>query len=80
MNINLDMVLVIQSILCGHAHLKLKLMNISFLSLSAKKKKVFILLYGSQRNNSKSLNQDILKNLMSYLKASTRCDRPLFKL
>ena len=30
MNINLDMVLVIQSILCVHAELKLKLKNISF--------------------------------------------------
>ena len=30
MNINLDMVLVLQSILCVHAELKLKLKNISF--------------------------------------------------
>ena len=48
----------------------------NFLSLSAKNQ-VFILLYGSQTSNSKTLNQEILKNVISYLKASTRFDRPL---
>ena len=34
----------------------------NFLSLSAKNQ-VYILLYGSQRNNSKSINHKILKNV-----------------
>ena len=41
------------------------------------KNQVLILLYGSQNNNSESLNQEILKNVISYLKATTRFDRPL---
>ena len=48
----------------------------NFLSLSAKKQ-ILILLYDSQTNNSESLNQEILKNVISYLKATTRFDRPL---
>ena len=48
----------------------------NFLSLSAKNQ-VLILLYGSQTNNSEILNQKILKNVMSYLKAATRFYRPL---
>ena len=100
MNINLDMVLVILSILCVNAELKLKLLNISccvvnftvlkdlnflkilrklnqiFLKLSAKNQ-VFISLCGSQTCNSESLNQEILKNVISYLKATTRFDRLL---
>ena len=43
----------------------------SFLSLSAKNQ-VLILLYGSRTNNSENL-----KNVISYLKATTRFDRPL---
>ena len=99
MNINFDMVLAIQSILCVHAELKLKLLNISScisiftllkdynflkilrkltqtLSLSAKNQ-VYILLHGSQPNNSESLNHEILKNVKCYLKATTHFDGPL---
>ena len=47
-----------------------------FLSLSAKNQ-VLILLYGSQTSNSESLNHKILRNVISYLKATTRFDRPL---
>ena len=48
----------------------------NFLSLSAKNQ-VLILLYGSRTNNSANLNQEILKNAISYLKATTRFDKPL---
>ena len=41
MNINLDMVLVIQSILCVHAELKLKLKNVSFSAVNFKVLKDF---------------------------------------
>ena len=41
----------------------------NFVSLSAKNE-VLILLYVS-RTNSENLNQDILKNVISYLKATT---------
>ena len=95
MNMNLDMVLVMLSILCVHAELKLKLESISscvvnftvlkdynflkvepnFLSLSAKNQ-ILILFYGSQ-TNSQNPNQEILKNVIFYLKATTRFDRPL---
>ena len=46
------------------------------LSLSIKNQ-VFILLYGSQASNSKSLYQEILKIVIPYLKAITRFDRPV---
>ena len=36
--------------------------------------------YGSQTNNSESLNKEILKNFICYLKASTRFGRPLLKI
>ena len=68
---------------------RLKVLNISsyvanftdkvepnFISLSATNQ-VLILLYGSQTNNPDSLNQEILKYVISYLKATTRFDRPL---
>ena len=48
----------------------------NFLSVSAKNQ-VLILFYGSQTNNSKSPNQEIIKNVISYFKATTRFDRPL---
>ena len=48
----------------------------NFLSLSAKNQ-VYILLYGSQTKNSKSLNHEILKNVIFYLKTTTRIDGPL---
>ena len=47
----------------------------NFLSLSAKNQ-VIILLYGSW-NNSEDLNQEIFKNVISYLKATTCFDRSL---
>ena len=37
----------------------------------------FLLLYGYQTNNSESRNQEILKNLISYLEPTTRVGRPL---
>ena len=48
----------------------------NFLSLSAKNQ-VLILLYGSRTNNSESLNQEILKNVISYLKATSCFERSL---
>ena len=98
MKINLDIVLVMLSILCVHVEPKLKLQNISscvvnftvlkdavleklkkvepdFLSSSAKNQ-VLILLYDS-RTNSQNLNKKILKNVIFYLQATTRFDRPL---
>ena len=47
----------------------------NFLGLSARTQ-VLILLYGS-RTISKNLNQEIFKNVIFYLKATTRFDRPL---
>ena len=84
MNINFGMVLVIQSVLCVHSELKLKLLNISslvviILSLSAKNQ-VYILLYGSETNNFKSLNHETLKNVISCLKATTRFHGPSINL
>ena len=54
---------------------KLEKVEPNFLSLSAKNQ-VLILLYGS-RTISENLNQEILKNVIFYLKATTRFDRPL---
>ena len=54
---------------------KLEKVEPNFLGLSAKNQ-VLILLYGS-RTNSKNLNQEIFKNVIFYLKATTRFDRPL---
>ena len=54
----------------------LKKVDPIFLSLSASNQ-VYILFYGSQTNNSKSLNHEILKNKISYLKPTTRFDGPL---
>ena len=48
----------------------------NFLSLSANNQ-VFILLYDSETNNSKSLNKKILGNVISYLKPTTRFNKPL---
>ena len=44
----------------------------SFLSA---KNQVLILLYGSQTNNYERLNQELLKNVVSYLKAIIRFDK-----
>ena len=54
---------------------KLEKVKPTFPSLSAKNQ-VLILLYDF-RTNSENLNQEILKNVMFHLKASTRFDRPL---
>ena len=54
---------------------KLEKFEPNFLSLSAKNQ-VLILLYGS-RTISENLNQEILKNMIFYVKATTRFDRPL---
>ena len=54
----------------------LKKIDPNILSLSAKNQ-VYILLYGSQTNNSKSFNDEILKNVTSNLIATTRFDGPL---
>ena len=53
----------------------LKKVEPNFLCLIAKNQ-VLILLYGS-RTNSENLNQEILKNVISYLQATTCFDRPL---
>ena len=52
---------------------KLEKVEPNFLSA---KNQVPILLNGS-RTNSQNLNQEILKNVIFYLKATTRFDRPL---
>ena len=41
------------------------------------KNQALILLCGSQINNSESLNQEIFKNVISYLKVTTHFDRLL---
>ena len=80
---------MILSILYVCGELKLKLLNSfstqrleyfenleknepSFLSA---KNQVLILLYGSQTNNYERLNQELLKNVVSYLKAIIRFDK-----
>ena len=47
-----------------------------FLKLNPKNQ-VLVLLYGSQINDSKSFNCDILKNVIIYIKVTARFDRPL---
>ena len=54
---------------------KLEKVEPNFLNLNAKNQ-VLILMYGS-RTIPKNLNQEILKNVIFYLKATTRFDRPL---
>ena len=53
---------------------KLEKVKPNFVSLSAKNQ-VLILLYGSW-TNSQNLNQEICKNVIFYLKATTCFDRP----
>ena len=48
----------------------------SFLNLN-EKDQVNTLLYGSQTNDSKCANQEILKFVITYIKATTRFDRSL---
>ena len=54
---------------------KLEKVEPNFLNLNAKNQ-VLILFYGS-RTISENLNQEILKNVIFYLKGTTRFDRPL---
>ena len=57
-----------------------------FKSLAKPKKKlnpkdqVLVLSYGSQINDSKSFNRDIFKNVIIYIKATARFDRPLINV
>ena len=48
--------------------------NISTLS---QKDQVNVLLYGSQNDDSKSLNQDIIKHVITFIKATARFEKPL---
>ena len=54
----------------------LEKMDTHFLELNPKKQ-VLVLLYGSQIIDSKSFNHDILKNVITFIKATARFDRPL---
>ena len=54
----------------------LKKIDSSFCNLN-EKDQVTTLLYGSQTNDSKCANQEILKFVITYIKATTRFDRPL---
>ena len=56
---------------------KLEKVEPNFLSLSAKNQ-VLVLLYGS-RTIFENLNQEIFKNVIFYLKATTSFDRPLIE-
>ena len=47
-----------------------------FQELSSKNQ-VLLLLYGSQNNDSKNFNRDILLNAITYIKATARFERPL---
>ena len=44
------------------------------------KNQVQFLLYGSQTNDTKTLNCDILKNVITYIKATARFDKPLINV
>ena len=50
-----------------------------FLKLNPKNQ-VLALLYGSQINDSKSFNRDILKNVIIYIKATAQFARPLINV
>ena len=55
---------------------RLRKVDSNFLNLN-EKYQVNTLLYGSQRNDCKCANQEILKFVMTYIKATTRFDRLL---
>ena len=75
--LNISSSIVILTILIRLEPFKnLEKFNSNFLTLSAKNQ-TFTLLGGSQTYNSKSLNQEILKNVILYFKAPTRFDRQL---
>ena len=48
-----------------------------FLNLAAKDQ-VFVLLYGSQRNDSENSNQNIINFVIKYLKSTGRFDKLIF--
>ena len=50
-----------------------------FLKLNPKNQVQF-LLYGSQTNDTKTYNRDILKSVITYIKATARFDRPLINV
>ena len=54
----------------------LRKVDSNFLNLN-EKDQVNTLLYGSQTNDSKCANQEILKFVIAYIKATTRFDRSL---
>ena len=54
----------------------LRKVDSNFLNLN-EKDQVNTLLYGSQTNDSKCVNQEILKFVITYIKATTRFDRSL---
>ena len=49
----------------------------SLTKVEQQKNQVLTLFYGSQTCNSESINQESFKNAISFLKATTRFDRPL---
>ena len=55
---------------------KLKKVDSIFFNLN-EKDQVNTLVYGSQTNDSKCVNQEILKFIIAYIKATTRFDRSL---
>ena len=44
------------------------------------KKQVQFLLYGSQANDTRTLNCDILKNVITFIKATARFGRPMINV
>ena len=56
---------------------KLQKVYSNFLNLN-EKDQVNTLLYGSQTNDSKCTNQEVLKFVIAYIKATTPFDRSLF--
>ena len=100
LNVNLDIVLVILSVLRVDVMLKLKIMNISscvadfysiqifellnninktdlFYTQLCTKEQVNIQLHGYPLKKSNTLNQDIIKFVINFLKKSGRFDKPL---
>ena len=58
---------------------KLEKLDSKFSNLNSKDQ-VSFLLYGSKTDNSLNLNQNILKNVVNYLKATGRFDKSLISL
>ena len=57
----------------------LERLDLYFLKLNPKNQVQF-LLYVSQTNDTKTLNRDILKSVITYIKATARFDRSLINL